>query len=119
MEISKINKFFLLLFYLILMIFTSLVNLSINPNLWIYSKYVHFLEFLVLGFLLTFYFYDKLNLLFFFIILFCLIFISLIDEGIQIFSPNRTLTFDDFIINIAGGFISLIIIFTHKKIKNG
>ena len=101
------------------MTFTSLVDLSINSNLWIYSKYVHFLEFLVFGFLLTFYFYDKLNVLFFFIILFCLIIVSLFDEGIQIFSPNRTLAFNDFIINILGGFISLILIFTYKKIKNG
>ncbi len=119
MRLSKKNNFILLILYFLIMIFTSIAELSFSPNLWIYSKYVHFFEFLILGFLLSLYFYDKLDSLFFFIIFFCLVALSAFDEGIQVFSSTRTLTLDDFSINILGGFTSLIIIYILKKIKNG
>ena len=119
MRLSKKNNFILLILYFLIMIFTSIVELSFSPNLWIYSKYVHFLEFLILGFLLSLYFYDKLDSLFFFIVLFSLVVLSVFDEGIQVFSATRTLTLNDFSINISGGFTSLIIIYIYKKIKNG
>ncbi|MBI72127.1 MAG: hypothetical protein CMG61_01495 [Candidatus Marinimicrobia bacterium] len=119
MKISKKNNFILLFLYFLIMIFTSLAELSFSPHLWVYSKYVHFLEFLILGFLLSLYFYEKLDSLFFFIIFFCLIVLSVFDEGIQVFSATRTLTLNDFSINILGGFTSLIIIYIYKKIKNG
>tara|TARA_B100000941_G_scaffold14011_1_gene8578 strand:+ start:25876 stop:26235 length:360 start_codon:yes stop_codon:yes gene_type:complete len=119
MKISKKNNFILLFLYFLVMIFTSLAELSFSPHLWVYSKYVHFLEFLILGFLLSLYFYEKLDSLFFFIIFFCLIVLSVFDEGIQVFSATRTLTLNDFSINILGGFTSLIIIYIYKKIKNG
>ena len=119
MRLSKKNNFILLILYFLIMIFTSTVELSFSPNLWIYSKYVHFLEFLILGFLLSLYFYEKLDSLFFFIIFFCLVVLSAFDEGIQVFSSTRTLTLNDFSINILGGFTSLIIIYILKKIKNG
>ena len=119
MRISKKNYFILLIIYFLIMIFTSLAEFSFSPHLWVYSKYVHFLEFLILGFLLSQYFYDKLDSLFFFIIFFCLVVLSFIDEGMQVFSATRTLTLNDFSINILGGFTSLIIIYIYKKIKNG
>ncbi len=119
MRISKKNNFILLILYLLIMTFTSLTEFSFSPHLWVYSKYVHFFEFLILGFLISLYFYDKLDSLFFFIILFYLIVLSVFDEGIQVFSATRTLTLNDFSINILGGFTSLIIIYIYKKIKNG
>jgi len=103
----------LFIFYLFLIVYLSAIpsnEMGYFSFIWRYDKYVHFFEYLILGFLL-------INALMIkpldkstwrFVITFIIIF-PIIDETVQHFTPGRIPDVMDCIADISGGFVGIYV----------
>ena len=86
--------------------------------LWKYDKYIHFFEFLILGFLIINIFNPIYNIYKIFYAFLLLLLFALIDEGIQFYIPNRIPDLYDLLFDISGGTVGIIIYCLYFSIKN-
>ena len=114
-EFKKIKS---LLFYIFFMFINSIITFPGQAAfLWKYDKYIHFFEFLILGFLILNIFKPAYNTYKnFYAFLFLLLF-ALIDEGIQFYIPGRIPDLYDLIFDVLGGTVGIIICYLYFKIK--
>ena len=115
-EIKKIRS---LVFYILFMIINSMLTFPGQAAfLWKYDKYIHFLEFLILGFLILNIFkpiYDIYKNVY---ALSLLLVFALIDEGIQFYIPGRIRDLYDLMYDIFGGCVGIVICYLYSYIKN-
>ena len=114
MLIDRINQKFLFSFYVLIVITISILPTSIIKvnSIWQYDKYIHFIEYLLFGFLLI----NCLNPLkytkrLFFIIFLFVIFFSGIDEFIiqKYFGKGRISDINDWFMDSLGAFVGILI----------
>ena len=111
------NKKVIILFvYVAFMIINSAVTFSFESQLWKYDKYVHFIEFFILGILIINIFIPNLSFKLFASLLILIFFIAAFDECLQFFIPRRYPDINDFLFDILGGFsgMSLLYLFYRR-----
>ncbi len=114
----NIKKIRSLIIYIAFMIINSIITFPGQANfLWRYDKYIHFFEFLILGFLILNIFkpiYNIYNSIYAFLLL---LLFALIDEGIQFYIPGRIPDIYDLMFDVIGGTAGIIISYLYFKIK--
>ena len=113
------KKVIILLIYVLFMIINSVVTFSFESQLWKYDKYVHFIEFFILGILIINIFLSKLDLKLFAVLLLLVACIGLIDEGIQFLIPGRIPDIKDFYYDIFGGSFGMLLLYLFNDKING
>ena len=115
-EIKKIRS---LLIYLFFMIINSVITFPGQAIfLWKYDKYIHFFEFLILGFLVLNVFKPIYNVYKNIYAFSLLLLFAFIDEGVQFYIPGRIPDVYDLIFDIIGGTVGIIVCYLYFKIKN-
>ena len=92
----------ILLTYVLIILCMSIEPIILFQNQWKYDKYIHFIEYFFLGFLFINAIEVKLTILNKVSIFLCLITFSLVDEGLQYFSPRRISSINDIIVDNLG-----------------
>jgi len=114
----NIKKIRPLIIYIAFMVINSIITFPSQAIfLWRYDKYIHFFEFLILGFLILNIFkpiYNIYNSIYAFLLL---LLFALIDEGIQFYIPGRIPDIYDLMFDVIGGIVGIIISYLYFKIK--
>ena len=113
------KKVIILLVYVAFMIINSVVTFSFENQLWKYDKYIHFIEFFILGILIINIFLSKLNLKKFILLLLLITIIGALDEGIQFLIPERIPDINDLYYDVLGGFSGMLLLYVLKDKLNG
>ena len=98
------------------MIINSVITFSFESNLWKYDKYIHFIEFFVLGLLTINIFIKQINIKTFIVLYALIISVAIFDEGIQFLIPNRIPDINDLYYDLVGGLLGMLILFLKEKL---
>ena len=98
------------------MILNSVITFSFELNLWKYDKYIHFIEFFILGLLTINIFIKQIEIKSFITLFILIICVALVDEGIQYLIPSRIPDIYDLYCDAAGGFLGMFTLFLKEKI---
>ena len=113
------RKVIILFVYVAFMIINSALTFSFESQLWKYDKYVHFIEFFILGILIINIFLSNLNFKQFMLFLLLILVIAMMDEGIQFMIPGRIPDLNDLYYDVLGGFSGMILLYLLKDKLNG
>ena len=98
------------------MIFNSVISVSYYSHyIWRYDKYIHFVEFFILGILVVNIFIPNISRVKLAFSLILIASIAALDESVQFFFPNRIPDNRDFIVDVQGGFIGSMCSFIYYK----
>ena len=97
------------------MILNSVMNFSFESNLWKYDKYIHFIEFYILGLLIINIFIKNINYKTFVLLYISIVLIAIFDEGIQFLIPSRIPDINDLYYDLLGGFLGMFTLFIKEK----
>ena len=110
------KKVVILFIYVIFMILNSVIIFSFESHLWKYDKYIHFIEFFILGLLTINIFIKQIDTKTFIILFFLIICIAVFDEGIQYLIPSRIPDIYDLYYDIVGGFLGMFTLLLKENI---
>ena len=98
------------------MILNSVVTFSFESNLWKYDKYIHFIEFFILGLLTINIFIKQIDIKTFIVLYALIVGVALFDEGVQFIIPNRIPDINDLYYDFIGGFLGMAILLLKEKV---